>query len=131
MVTRKGICPKCGQPLTIGVEYRVEELTDQSQEEFNKKPYYKMLPLHELIVLSNGSSLNSKKTWQTYNHILEKFGSEFEILLNAKKEDLARVMDEKLIGLVIKNREGKIKVKPGYDGEYGIALLDEKQKTLF
>ena len=130
--TRKlrGKCPKCGQPLTIGVEYRVEELTDQGGE-FNKKPYYKLLPLHELIALSNGSSLNSKKTWVTYNHLLEKFGNEFQILLNTKKEDLARMLDEKLVTLIMKNREGKIKIKPGYDGEYGIALLDEKQKTLF
>ncbi len=127
----KGVCPKCGQPLTIGVEYRVEELTDQDTVDFNEKPYYKMLPLHELIVLSNGSSLNTKKTWATYNEILHKFGNEFDILLNIKKEDLARVMDEKLVGLVLENREGKIKVKPGYDGQYGFPILSEKQAKLF
>lgn len=128
----KGICPKCGKLLTIGVEYRVEELTDQNSEEHpNKKPYYKLLPLHELIALSNGSSLNSKKTWATYNEILERFGNEFNILLNVEREKLDRYMNEKLTGLIITNREGKIKVRPGYDGEYGKALLKEKQKTLF
>lgn len=126
------ICPKCRQPLTIGVEYRVDELTDQKPEEHpNKKPYYKMLPLQELIGLSNGSSLSSKKTWKTYNDILSKFGSEFEVLLNVNKEELARVIDEKLVGIIMENREGKIRVQPGFDGEYGKALLKEKQKTLF
>ena len=39
-------------------------------------------------------------------------------------------VDEKLIDLIIKNREGKIKVKPGFDGEYGVALLGEQQAKL-
>jgi uncharacterized protein (TIGR00375 family) len=126
------VCPKCGKPLTIGVEYRVNELTDQSPEEHpDKKPYYKILPLHELIVLTNGSTLNSKKTWRTYNDILEKFGNEFNVLLDAGKEELARFADEKLVGIIIDNRNGKIDVQPGFDGEYGKAMLKEKQKTLF
>jgi PHP family Zn ribbon phosphoesterase len=32
--------------------------------------------------------------------------------------------------LIIKNREEKIKVKPGFDGEYGKVVL-EKQGKLF
>ena len=32
--------------------------------------------------------------------------------------------DKNLVNLIIKNREGKIKVKPGYDGEYGKAVLE-------
>jgi PHP family Zn ribbon phosphoesterase len=39
---------------------------------------------------------------------------------------------EKLVELILLNREGKIKVKPGYDGEYGKVLMPEsKQASLF
>ncbi len=129
----KGICPKCGKPLTVGVEYRVEELADQDIEDNkNRKPYYKLLPLHELIALSKGSTLSSQKTWKAYNNLIEKFGSELEILLHIEKEELLKELpeDTKLVELILKNRKGEIKVKPGYDGVYGEAMLGEKQTKL-
>jgi len=134
--TRKlrGICPKCGKSLTIGVEYRVEELADQNPvQRKGKKPYYKLLPLHELIALAKASSLASNKTWGIYNSLIDKFGNELNILLRAEKNDLMRQLpeDEKLVELILKNRDGKIKVKPGFDGVYGEAMLGEKQEKLF
>jgi len=128
-----GICPICGKPLTIGVENRVEELTDQEIEKNpGKKPYYKILPLHELIALAKASTLASRKTWLVYNQLIGKFGNEFNIMLKTGKEELLRALpqDNLLVDLILRNREGKIKVKPGYDGEYGIPLLTEMQKRL-
>ncbi len=127
------ICPVCKKPLTIGVENRVEELTDQKPEQHkNRKPYYKLLPLHELISLAKSSPLSSKKTWSIYNKLIEKFGNEFNILLSVSEEDLLKELEkEQLIAnLIIKNRENKIKVKPGYDGTYGTPILSEIQKKL-
>jgi PHP family Zn ribbon phosphoesterase len=49
-----------------------------------------------------------------------------------KKEDFVKEkVDEKLIELFLLNREGKLKVKPGFDGQYGKVLLPEKQARLF
>jgi uncharacterized protein (TIGR00375 family) len=129
-----GICPVCGKPLTIGVADRVNEIGDQIIEENrNRKKYYTILPLHELIAFSKSSTLASKKTWETYNKIIEKFGNEFNVLLNVSKEDLIRELkdDLKLVQLILHNREGKIKVKPGYDGKYGELVEGEKQAKLF
>lgn len=120
----KGICPVCNKPLTIGVEYRVEELANNQNKIENPKPFYKTLPLHELISLYVGVNMQTKKVWAIYNLLIEKFQNELNILLNISKEELIEnKTDEKLIDLILKNREGKIKVKPGYDGEYGIAQL--------
>ena len=130
----KGICPICKKPLVIGVDNRVEQLASYEKgfKIKNAKPFYKLLPLHELISLALGSPLESKKVWAEYNSILEKFGNEFNILLNASKEELlGKEINEKIIDLILKNREEKIKVQPGYDGEYGIALMGEQQGKLF
>ena len=128
-----GICPKCGKPLTIGVDYRVEELAE-NEKEFkpeNAKPFYEILPLHEIISLATGIGMQSKKVWEIYNSLIEKFGNEFNILLHVSKEDFVKEnVDEKLTELILKNRVGKIKVKPGYDGVYGKAMIEE-QKKLF
>jgi uncharacterized protein (TIGR00375 family) len=120
-----GICPKCSKSLTLGVEYRVNELADESSENQFKKHFWSILPLHEIIALSFGGSLQGKKTWDIYNRLIEKFGNEFEILLNKNEKELTEVIDNKLAQLILLNREGKIKVKPGYDGLYGVALLDK------
>lgn len=128
-----GICPKCGGKLIIGVDYRVEEI---AKKELGFKPkhgkqFYKILPLHELIVLFTGFGISSKSNWEIYNGLIEKFGNEFNILLKADKEDfIKKEVNLKLADIILKNRESKINIKPGYDGEYGVAIL-EQQKTLF
>jgi len=128
-----GICPVCKKTMTIGVENRVEKLASfpEGFKSSNFKPFFKILPLHEIISLNLETNLESKKTWQVYNELISFFNTEFNILFNVTKEEfISKNIDTKLIILILKNREGKIQVKPGFDGEYGIALLEEKQKTL-
>ena len=129
------ICPVCKKALTIGVENRVEELTSNPFGFMpkNAKPFYKLLPLQELIALAKASTLASKKTWQVYNQLIEKFGNELNILLHEEKTEMAKFLkdDELLVQLIIDNRIGNIKVKPGFDGQYGKPMLKERQKRLF
>jgi len=127
-----GICPVCGKSLTIGVEYRVFELEKKGVAEHkNKKFYYKLLPLHEILSLGIGIGVNSKGCWKIYNELIEKFHDEYNILLFVSKEELAKVLNnELLLELIMLNRDGKIQVKPGYDGVYGKAIIDGKEVGL-
>lgn len=128
------ICPVCGKPLVVGVDSRVNDLASHEKGFRIKdaKPFFRLLPLHELISLAIESPLESKSTWKEYNSLIENFGNEFNILLNVSKEKfLEKNVKEKIIDLILKNREEKIKVKPGYDGEYGKAVPEEKQGKLF
>jgi uncharacterized protein (TIGR00375 family) len=130
----KGICPVCKRSLTIGVDNRVETLAffPKDHKSKNAKLYYILLPLHEVLSLHFGVDMNSKQVWAMYNDLIGKFDNEFEILLNVSKEDFSKNgIDSKIIDLILKNREGKIKIKPGFDGEYGKAVLGEKQAKLF
>jgi len=123
-----GICPVCKKSLVVGVESRVEELESEESNHLNKKKFYKLLPLHEIISLCFGMGMQSKKIWDVYNNLIKEFGNEFEILLNVSRDDfLGKDVNEKLIGLILRNRVGKINIKPGYDGLYGIAEVGEVQ----
>lgn len=129
-----GICPTCKKSLTIGVLNRVEQLADRP-ENFKPKdarPFKSLLPLHEILSSVLGSAMTTKKVWQEYNRLIAEFKNEFNILLDVPRDDIRRVSTLAIANAIIKNREGKIKVKPGYDGQYGELILEsEKQEKLF
>jgi PHP family Zn ribbon phosphoesterase len=62
--------------------------------------------------------------WSNYNSLVSKFGNEYSVLIDAPKEALAAVVDVPLAETIVKVREGKLKVTPGYDGVYGQLVLD-------
>ncbi len=125
------ICPVCGKPLTIGVLNRVEELADRP-EGYSPKgavPFKRLLPLSEIIAAVMGTDqLYSKRIWQQYEILTEKFGSELNVLLTAEEAEMKSVTNEKTAKLVTDVREGKVHVSPGYDGVYGKLSVDEKGK---
>ncbi|MBI2580662.1 DNA helicase UvrD [Candidatus Woesearchaeota archaeon] len=122
------VCPKCGSKMTIGVLNRVEQLAAEDRPEGfaikNAIPFKSLIPLSEIIAELNGFPVASRKTWQIYNSLIERFGNEFNVLLEAAETELKKVVDEKLADAIIKNREGRIKVEPGYDGVYGKPVLN-------
>jgi len=130
-----GICPVCEKPLTLGVLYRVEELSDRPEGAKPKKyhPYYNIIPLVEILseVLKVGP--NSKKVMGNYRELIEKLGSEFDILTRLKK-DVIDAAGLPLLGEAIKRvRQNKIILLPGYDGEFGkikIFREDERKKLI-
>jgi len=130
-----GICPVCKKPLTIGVLNRVEQLADR-EEGFvpkNAIPFKTVLPLHELLSAFYGVRLESREVGETAAKLLS-LAPELKILLETPEAQLAKTVDERIAKIIMQNRDGKIQVKPGFDGEYGIPVLSEdkteKQKTL-
>ena len=123
------ICPKCHQKMTIGVLERVEQLADRAPGFKPKtvKPFYNMIPLSEIISGIYDTGLATRKCWDIYNLLIEKFDNEFNILLNVSEEELAKVCDPKLVESIINVRHGKVNVKPGYDGLYGIPIFGDKE----
>lgn len=127
-----GKCPVCGKPLIIGVDYRVEELAKEPDgyKPKNSKPYYTLVPLQELISFVIKSPLASKKTWEVYDSLIDKFGNELEIMMDVDPKMLVKGgIDRKLIDIILANREGKLKIKPGYDGVYGQVELQAETKS--
>jgi len=126
------ICPVCRKKLTKGVEQRVEELADRTAD---FKPegavgFVHLLPLSEIIATVLGvDSPSTQQVWSIYNLLVEKFGSEYNVLIDASFEALNSVVDAKIAEAIIRVREGKIKVVPGYDGVYGQPIIFDEQST--
>jgi len=125
-------CPVCNRRLTKGVEQRVEELADRPVGFKPEKTigYMHLLPLSEIIATVFGATYQgAKKVWDTYNVLIEKFGNEYAVLIDALKEDMAKIIDPQIAEAVVRVREEKVKVVPGYDGVYGqLILFEEGQK---
>ena len=126
------VCPKCKRPLTIGVMNRVERLADR-QPGFvpeGSVPFKSLVPLEEIIAESKGVKPGSAVSQKEYFGVIAKFGTEFNVLLKAPREELKKGLSPKLAEGIIRMREGKVTAIAGYDGEYGkISVLgrdDEK-----
>jgi uncharacterized protein (TIGR00375 family) len=123
------VCPVCRRKLTKGVEQRVEELADRSA---GFKPegavgFVHLLPLSEIIATVLGvDSPSSRNVWSVYNLLIERFGDEYTVLIDAPREALSNVVDERIVEAIIRVREERVKVVPGYDGVYGqLVIFDE------
>tara|TARA_Y100000310_G_C20692961_1_gene823566 strand:- start:877 stop:2139 length:1263 start_codon:yes stop_codon:yes gene_type:complete len=124
-IKHKGICPVCKKPLVIGVQYRVEELADRP-EDYKKpdaKPFHSLIPLSDLIASILGTTVATKKVWAVHDTLTNNT-TENNVLLEMSDEDLLKRTDETIAKAIIQNRKGEIKVKAGYDGVYGIPLLE-------
>lgn len=136
------ICPKCKKPLVIGVLNRVAELADRPEGFIPKNaiPYKSLIPLNEVIAEALSVSVASKKVTGYYNNLIKNLGNEFKILLDAEKKEIEAESSPEIAEGIIRMREGRVQVKPGYDGVYGKIKIffgkeDKKQtypqKTLF
>ena len=121
------ICPKCKRKITVGVAERVESLADRPEGFVPKNsiPFKNLIPLSEVIAGTIGSAVQSKNVWEEYHKLISAFGNEFEVLLNARENELIKITTEKISNNIIRNRNQKIPFKPGYDGEYGIPIFEE------
>ena len=124
------LCPVCKKPLTIGVLHRVEKLADREEgyAPSNAQKYKTLIPLSDLISALRKKGIATKGVWAEYNKLIESFGNEFNVLLNASEEELKKINPE-LAPLIMLNREGKIEVKPGYDGVYGEPVITKATIT--
>lgn len=115
------ICPVCKKKITVGVMYRVAELADRENilERKNRHNFYSLVPLIELVSEIFQAGTNSKKVESYYFKLLNKFGTEFNILLNASCAELENKESPILAEAVRRMRQGKVNIIPGYDGKYG------------
>jgi len=130
----KGLCPKCGKKITVGVTSRIGDLADQDPEKQRKKrpPFKSLVPLKEILAeINNTKSTSSVKITKEYESLTNNLGSEFHILLD---EDLKNIEEQNfMLSIAInKMRRGDIVVKPGYDGVFGeVKIFSEQEREKY
>ncbi len=128
-----GMCPKCGKPLTIGVLNRVAELADRppdTAKPARSAPFRSIVPLAEVVAGSLGVSKTSKKVAKVVDEVVSAGRTEFGILLDYPEDKLSTFASPELVAAIMNMRQGKVEIRPGYDGEFGLVNVSSgKQKS--
>jgi len=135
------ICPNCGRPLTIGVLNRVDSLADRPDgfKPVASIPFKSLVPLTEIVADAFGVTVRTKQVDEEYKNLIEKFGNEFKVLLDVPRQDLESITLPEIAEGIIRVREERVNIEPGYDGVYGKIRIFSKgeqkslsgQRTLF
>ena len=115
---KKGMCPKCGRPLTVGVMYRVEELADRDEGSGGNRrvPFRSLVPLPEIIADGLGLGKKTKGVETQYEEIVRAHASEFEVLMRLPLDELNTLLDPRVLVGIERMRNGEVHKEPGYDG---------------
>ncbi|MDR2395343.1 MAG: UvrD-helicase domain-containing protein [Endomicrobium sp.] len=126
----KGICPECNKPLTIGVMHRVNELADRKDLVIPKTAgkVFSLVPLQEILseIMQVGGS--SKSVNIIYEKLIQKLGSELDILGNIPIDEISKNHSSLLGEAISRLRKGKVIKHAGFDGEYGVIKLFEQKE---
>lgn len=124
-------CPVCGKRLTLGVLHRVEALADREEGYILKgaAPFVHAIPLQEIIAFISKKTVYSVYVKSTYAKLIERFGTEMNVLLNADIKSVEEV-DRDLAKAIENVREERVRIRPGYDGVFGVVdvLSDNRGK---
>jgi len=125
-----GICPKCGRKLTEGVDVEVRQRADRLRgfRPLGAADFVRVIPLSEILAYLMNSTASSGKVWNQFKALVDRFGSEFSVLIDADLDELGQVAGKDLAAVIRRMREGKLPVKPGYDGVYGELKLKGEGK---
>ncbi|NLE66383.1 MAG: hypothetical protein GX608_03085 [Lentisphaerae bacterium] len=117
---RKGLCPVCGKPVTVGVLSRVEALADRPSgyRPPGASDFCGVIPLREVLAELLETSPASKAVARAYSETLERFGPELAILRHVPPDALREA--PALADAIARMREGRVVREAGYDGEFGV-----------
>ena len=131
-------CSSCGRRITVGVSYRVEELGGRHvgtwvgddglvHGDTGRPPFKSLVPLREVLSESLGVGVKTKTVARVYDRLIERFGTELAVLLEASIVEIDFASDERTAEGIDRVRRGDIFIEPGYDGVYGtVRVLDSE-----
>ncbi len=124
-------CPVCGKPVTVGVMNRVEELADRGDRELRPETageVYSLVPLREILSEIEGVGAKSKRVMRAYQQLVSRLGPELVILNDLPLEEIQHAGSSLLDEAIRRLREGRVIRDAGFDGEYGVIRLFDRDE---
>ncbi len=131
----RGLCPGCGRPLTVGVMSRVEALADrEAGAAAGRVPFRSLIPLEEIVAEALGAQPRTGAVREEYFRLVKALGGEFAVLLDVPLDEVGRHTRPRVVDALRRVREGRVVIRPGYDGVFGEIHIfegaaDEKPRT--
>ncbi len=129
---RKGLCPVCGKPVTVGVLSRIEELADRPEHPADlpsrARPFINLVPLSEIIAETLGVGEASQAVQRLHHKLLAHLGNELSVLREIPLKDIETQGGALLAEGIRRVREGQLHIEAGYDGEYGTVKIFSPQE---
>ena len=130
---KHGQCPVCGRKVTVGVMHRVEALADRPEGFVlpGAPAFRNLVALDEIIADAVGKGKQTATVEREYLQLITRLGTEFDILLHGPAETLRTHCPPKIAEGIVRVREGRVHIAPGYDGEYGTINIfaDDKDEA--
>ena len=121
----KKMCPVCKKELTIGVLHRVDNLRDRElgTRPSGAIPFKKIIPLPLIIADYLQVGKQSLKVMRLFQQALSSGHNEFSVLLDVPQADLQKLLPDELAAGIVRVREQRVTIDPGYDGVYGTVSI--------
>lgn len=125
----KNICPVCKKELVLGVDHRVQDLADREvgSKPGGAIPFKSLVPLQEIITECLQKNKSAKQVGEWYEKMIEQ-KTEFEILLDLKRDEISAISNELISEAIERVRAGQVEARPGYDGEFGVIKIFSEQE---
>jgi PHP family Zn ribbon phosphoesterase len=83
--------------------------------------------LEEIIAVTIGQGVRTLAVRREYDRLVAARGGEFAILLELGKEELASFVPPRILEAILRVREERLTITPGFDGVYGTISIFEDQ----
>ena len=101
-------------------------------KEFEKRAGFRMLvQLEEILAEALSSTVSSQKVKNEYIRLVTTLGPELKILTKISIDEITKIAGGKVAEGIMKVREGKLSIEPGFDNTYGkVKIWDNKQAKI-